>query len=327
MRRNLFLLLSCTVILLLGGCSTSVLYLDAIQPAKVPIANNQWKVVVVNRYNPDLLEFKREKKIDVFAKGGQEAFAGIVEAVLEDSTYQLVHTDNLTYQAKVAEEPFSKEQIWEIHRQHPHHLLLALDNFDISMTHETVREEDSNGAVSKTAYFTLITKASWSLFDSTGKVLDKASITHETPYQSRAVLSGLLAIGPSLANAGEKVNQLAWYTGYDYWKRLHPQPVSYARTYYVSKNVRPANVHMAKKDWQMAIILLKPRTLDQKNKHAARAAYNLAVVYEAIGDIEEARHWAREAKRKNDPLAGQLLLDLERHKPFRTKDMKEAAKN
>ncbi|MDX5423162.1 MAG: DUF6340 family protein [Hymenobacteraceae bacterium] len=311
-RTTIYSLLGLLLALSQVSC-TSVLFIESTQPPEVEIAHEQWKVVAINRYNPELLTFKREKKVEVYAEGAREAFTGALDAILLDDTYRLIAADTTTYLAQTPEEPLNPEQVRAIYQKHPHHLLLSLDGFDTFFDQETVHARDTDGHVSKTAHYTLVTKTSWTLFDSTGTVLDQVTLYNEELYNSRAVLSGLLAIGPSMANAGPEVNRLAWYTGNDYWKRLSPTPVSIIRSYYSNKTMQPAAERMAAGNWANAIQLLRPMTESGSKKEARRAAYNLAVVYEAMGNIREAKVWARYAQERGDRLATYLLPDLENY--------------
>lgn len=294
---TLSVLLLCTM----AGC-TSQLYINTIRPPVVAIDNNQWKVVLMNRFNPDLLPFDRERKIDVFTKGAYYAFQGALQAVYDDSTYLVVQLDTSNFLPPTPLLPLDASQAAYLYEQHPHHLILALENIEIFMEQETDREKDDEGNVSKTAYYTLVTRTHWALYDSTARILDKTILEEKTFYQSRAVISGLLAVGPSLGKAGDAVNQLAWDSGYQYWQRLSPQPISYIRPYYSMKNLEAAAALMAIQDWPAAIIALKP-IAEGGTKDAARAAYNLAVIYEAMGNMAEARRWAQQAKNSNNRLA------------------------
>ncbi|RDV16629.1 tetratricopeptide repeat protein [Pontibacter diazotrophicus] len=293
---------------------TSELLIERTLPAEVPVNNNQWKVVVMNRYNPELLPYKREKKIAVvYADGAMYALTGVLDAIDEDETYVLVATDTAGYTSVGNGSDLKPAQVQEIYHRHPHHLLLTLDNFDAYLEQEVVRETDEEGGVMKTAYYTMFVKSNWTLYDSTGTVLDSVTLSRDELYDTRAVISGLLALGPATDYTGPVVNDLAYQTGLDYWQRLAPQPVSIIRPYYSNNAFAPAAYQMAAGNWAEAIALLKPITEIQKKKEAARAAYNLAVVYEAMGRIEEAKYWANIASDKNNKLALMLLPDLDRY--------------
>lgn len=314
MQKKIILSLCCALAFTQLSC-TSVLFVDTTKPAEVPVTSEQWKVAVLNRFNPELLSFNRDKKVSVFEDGARQAFHGAIEAILQDETYDLVYIDSTTYRTPGEKEKLNPEQVQEIYKEHPHHLLLSLEHFDTYLEQETVREQEEDGDVTKTAHYTLVTASTWMLYDSTGHVLDKIQLKEGGHYQSRAVVSGLLAVGPSLGNAGPAVNDLAWYTGSSYWSRLSPKRASYARSYYSSKNLQPAASAMAAGDWQNAITLLEPLTKSSNRKEAARAAYNLAVVYEAMGNFEQARFWASEAIKRRESLAAALLPELEKYNP------------
>ncbi|MFD2515865.1 DUF6340 family protein [Pontibacter locisalis] len=293
---------------------TSQLFIDTTLPPAVDVGNEQWKVVAIKRFNPALLPFKREKKTEVFQNGADEALAGVLEAIHQDHTYQIVAVDTSSaYLANSPNEQLTRDQVKSIHQKYPHHLLLTLDNIDASFHQMTTREKDSDETVVKTAHYTLITTTTWTLYDSLGTVLDRMSLRQEEPYQTRDVVSGLLAVGPSMGNAGPAVNRLAWRTGKSYWRRLSPQRVSLVRPYYSMKAFEPAAYQIAAGKWDQAIALLQPLAESKNRKDAGKAAYNLAVVHEAKGDIKGAQRWARQAADSGNKLAALLLPDLQNY--------------
>ncbi|MDX5436230.1 MAG: DUF6340 family protein [Pontibacter sp.] len=283
-------------------------------PPEVAVSNEQWKVVTVNRFNPAQLPFSREKKVTTFTHGASEALLGATEAILQDPTFSLAGTDtSATYLSDDKNLGLSQEQAQMLYQQYPHHLILSLDNIDAFFDQETVKDKENDGTVRKTAHYTLLTRTAWTLYDSTGHVLDRITLSRAEPYDSRGVISGLLAIGPSLVNAGPVINKLAWQTGQDYWQRLHPKKVSFERLYYSNKEFAQAAYSMAANDWESAILRLTPLAENGSRKTAAKAAYNLAVVYEAKGDITNAKQWARESAKKGNKLALLLLPDLAKY--------------
>jgi len=294
------------------GC-TSLLMIDKTKPAEVPVTDAQWKVVALNRFNPDELQFKREKKTAVYSDGAQHAFAGVLDAIDADRTYVLQFADTAAYTLSGSSEALTPAQVQEVYQAHPHHLLLTLNYFDAYMEPMVVDVEDEEGVVSKIADYSLFTKTTWTLYDSTGAVLDHEVLSRDELYTSRSVLNGLMAvlIKPAISNAGTSINALAAQTGIDYWQRLSPQPVTMARPYYAHKAFAPAAAQMAAGNWAAAITLLMPLAESDNNKEAGKAAYNLAVVCEAKGDLEAAKRWAKTAAGKKNKLALNLLSDLQ----------------
>jgi hypothetical protein len=302
-------LILCFSVLAQLSC-TRQLHIETMRPAKVPIAYEQWKVVVLNRINPRLIEYENEKEADVMTNAAYEAFYGAVDAILDDSTYLLVHTDTTSFPTQSPGDKLTATQVKQLYRQHPHHLLLALDHFDFFMVVESVRDEYGQDFLSSTNYINMVAQSRWTLYDSTGTVLDSVSMIADEIYQPSLDIGGFIGPGPSLTRLAPTIYKLAWYSGYDYWMRLSAQPVSYARPFYSGKNLKEAAAYMVAEDWEKAISLLKP-IAQGENREAAKAAYNLAVIYEALSQFKEAKYWAMEAAQKNNRLAMLLLHELE----------------
>lgn len=305
---NLIKFILCCAVALTHFSCTSVLNIRTSLPPAVTVTHDQWKVVAVDRFNPSLLAYSnREKKTAAVAYSATEAFFGATEAIMQDHTFILVATDTTAkYKQREPGQKLTQEEIKDIYQKHPHHLVLALEHVDTFFEQETVREKDEDGDVSKTAHYTLHVRTRWTLYDSTGTVVDHATLRASDYYKSRTVLSGLLAIGPSVANAGPLLNKLAWQTGTNYWQRLQPKQLSISRQYYSSRAFEQAARHIASRNWQQAAALLQPLTESTHKKTAGRAAYNLAIVHEAQGKMEEARKWAKVAAEKGNNLGREL---------------------
>ncbi len=292
--------------LLLFGC-TSELMLETTKPPVVAVSPEQWKVVVLNTFNTEQLTNQKEKDIAAFEMGAQAAFDGAVNAVLDDSTFVLVHADS-AYRGRssTAWNALSREQIQQVYKQYPHHLLLVLDNFDTYFEQEVEHTEGG-----KIAHYTLHTNARLTLYDSLGTVLDQAVLDNNALYNSRSVISGLLAVGPSLANATSAVQSLAYEIGQGYWRRLYPDHTYYTRIVYAPQAFVDGVTYMHQKNWDKAIAVFEPFTTNKKKRLAGKAAYNLAIIYETLGQIDEAKKWATFAVEHKNLFAPYLLNHLE----------------
>lgn len=309
MKKNIFaLLLSCCFVMALFSC-TPKLQIETIRPPKVAVTNDQWQVVAINRFNPGLLPQDDQKVVEVMTLGAREAFQGAVDAILDDSTFLLVHADTAAYPVAGKDDKLSQEQLQEIGLRHPHHLLLTLNHFEVFMELSQGGLEGEYGVFPQIPYIRLFTQARWLLYDENGKVLDDIALEANDVMQSGMSFLGAV---PSIDKAAPSIYDLAWYAGYDYWARLYPQPDSYQRPYYNNKKLREAATSMVDEDWETAITLLEP-IARSKERVAAKAAYNLAVVYEAMSKFDEAKYWARRAAEKNNSNALMLLHALENY--------------
>lgn len=303
MRRSIVLPLLFTACML-GSC-TSNLYYDTTMPPEVQVNPEQWKVAVVKQFDPSNLDINRQGKVRAIAEGSYHAYEGMLHAVEADESFVLVHEDSLFRQVAG---PLQPQDVQAIHRQTPHHLLLVLENFDVNFDKEIERIEDENQQVEKTAYYTLQATATWAMYDSTGHLIDRSTITRNQPYDSRAVISGLLAIGPSYANAVESVNHLSHQIGGDYWSRLYPRSGTFTRTLYTNSALAQAVFLMHQRRMDDAIAQLQPLIVSENQGLSGKAAHNMAVAYELKGDLEEAQKWAVYAEARGAKLANQLLM-------------------
>lgn len=274
---------------------TSKLHFEVSRPAKVATGHDQRKVMVINRLEPKF-SATNSGTVAIAKAAAHEAFLGAVEAVRDDRNYLLVHTDWLNYTAEPigeADQKLSKDQVQEIYRQHPHHLLLVLEDFNLALSH-----------------FRLYASSTWTLYDSTGTVLDEISL-EENEYLSAATdLNNPQVTAHAFRKAIPKLHPMARNTGYKYWKRLSPQSSSYSRHWYSVIKFKEAEKFIAVQDWESAIAILLPMAASD-DKHAGKAAYNLAVVYEARGSIDEAKFWASQALNMNKvPTEGYLVYEM-----------------
>lgn len=307
MKKNIqSLLFFCCLVLVQMSCMPK-LQVETMRPPKVPVTNDQWQVVAINRFNPQLLPQDEQRVVEVMTLGAREAFQGAVDAILDDSTFLLVHADTAAYQPTKKDEKLSQEQLSEIRLRHPHHLLLALNHFDVFMELSQGGEGGEYGLFPQIPYIRLYTQARWSLYDETGKELDEIAIEANDVLQSGM---SFLGATPSINKAAPAIYKLAWYAGYDYWARLYPQPDTYTRPYYNNKKLQEATASMVIQDWEMAIEQLEPIARSE-GRIATKAAYNLAIVYEALSKFDEAKYWARKAAEKNNTYALMLLDVLE----------------
>ncbi len=290
----------------LSSC-TSMIIVENVRPPVVQVQHDQWKVLVVNRYDAaSQAAGKNENVRAVLQDGAYQAVGGAMGAVFNDSTFVLVNTDQ-AINLPASSDQLSQQEVADLFKQYGPHLILTLDKFDARLGKEVSSYEDEDGFRSKTADYDLIVSSTFALYDSTGTMLDRATVREQEYYDSRAVVSGLLAIGPAMGKAGTVINRLAVETGYSYWDRFYPQPQMLVRQVHLTNALQPANLYLMMGQHQQAIETLLPMAQDPNNKRSAKAAHNLAVAYEVAGDFEQATHWAREAHGRGDKLALNLL--------------------
>jgi len=95
----------------------------------------------------------------------------------------------------------------------------------------------------------------------------------------------------------DAVKKVSITAGHDYALRLIPYQISVTRDYYVkgTDNFKMARRKAQDGKWDEAGQLWEKETSNPRSKIAGRAAYNMAIINEINGNIQEAIKWAQKA--------------------------------
>lgn len=136
------------------------------------------------------------------------------------------------------------------------------------------------------------------LYDPLEKMIfDENQFRHEI-FWGRQVSSGIEAIG-RIIDKDRAIKEASFQAGSRYGERISPSWYSVQREYYRKPKSNPymsmGSRMMEVNDWDAAIENLNKAIETGKRKTRGRAAHNLAVVYEILGDLETAKTWAQSA--------------------------------
>ena len=129
------------------------------------------------------------------------------------------------------------------------------------------------------------------------RIVDQELYRHET-YWKEPVNTIAGAIN-RLVEKDRVIKDASYDAGIVYAKRLAPTWFPLVRTYYKRSkgdpNIKIGARMMEVNNWDEAIVALSEAVNSRKLKTRGRAAHNLAVVYEILGDLETAKAWAQDA--------------------------------
>jgi hypothetical protein len=139
-----------------------------------------------------------------------------------------------------------------------------------------------------------LVKAGWRIYDLRDKeILDEAAIAKTFNYYGRG-LNPLLAV-QALINKKEAVKQVGNADGHAYAFRIIPLWVRVSRNYYVrgTNNFKIGKRKAQTGNWDEAAKLWEAETNNRKGKVAGRACYNMAIINEINGHLDQAIKWAQ----------------------------------
>ena len=290
---------------LLAGClaalpaeyQSNAVTFAAYEAAEIFLAPAARQVLVINRFDAGQLPYSKERKTEIFRAGAAEALATVVRELSFEPTFRLERRDTLVRATAKVAPPLPAAEVQALCRRGQAQSLLALEGFEATMRQDDVEKEtSSDGTITRTAFYSLVVRTHWGLYDAQGKLLHQSKAEVAEPYDKRQVHSGLLALGPALANAGDRLHVLAGLAAAQYARRYTPKHISLRRDYYVGRELQAAADHLQQSDWLAAAALLKPLAAGPDAKLASQAAYNLSVAHEATSNLAEALHWAMQAE-------------------------------
>ncbi len=282
------------------------------KPAAISLHPEIKRVVVVNRTVP---QNKLTNTIEGILTGewvGQDK-QGVVRTL---SGIQSILRDSPTLEAIIADEtltgsgtggsfPFALnwEEVEELCNKYQSDALVSLETYDsdfiVTKGTKVVDKKDSEGKVIKsTEYYAegiATVKIGMRIYDPIARtIVDEAHYSDNKRWYAtgRSVADALL----QLIDSKEAVKQVSFSIGNYYGRRISPSWIRVSREFYrkpksntfLSQGGRQADVG----DWDGALESWLKAATSQNSKIAGRAAVNVALGYEVLGDLQEASKWA-----------------------------------
>lgn len=344
MKKYLFILLAASI---LQSCKTDQLYLNVVEPAPVTIPSSIKSVGIINRSVPT----DKTKVLDVVDKvlslegvdldkdGAMEGIKGLSEELRNNGRFTEVKTlNNIDFRTPglgVFPVPLTWEIVNKICKETGTNALFSLEMFDTdTKINYSTRPTDIKTPFGKIpvleheADMETIVKTGWRIYDPANQlILDEYNLGESIVFSGRGV-NPLLAAG-ALIGRKEAVNQVSNKAGHSYALRILPYELRVMRDYYVkgTNNFKIAKRKAQVGNWDEAGMLWEKETANSKMKVAGRACYNMAIISEINGNLDNALKWAQKAyENYNIKLALKYVRILE-NRAYKTDVLKTQENN
>lgn len=275
-----------------SGC-ISYLQIQKTQPPEIILNEDEQTIQFVNFYDYTTLNFDNEERTKVYISGVNRLIDGLERSFAENPEFSINILDSLVKgrAATTLNYTLNPDSVKYYCLMSNADMLLALEAFEIYYDKDISVSEDENGNKSKTANYYLIVKPGLTLYDKTGNIINSSLFYAEEFIDSRAVILLDIAIRPSYAKRQEEIDRMAFDLGFQYINKFYPTDYLETRSYFTNKNFAPIVPYIQDGNWNKAIEMLLPLAGSGNKKEAKRAAKNLGVVYEALGDMDSAEKW------------------------------------
>lgn len=301
--------------ILLASCKTNQLFINVTQPAPVTISPLIKSVGVINRSMPT----DETKLVDVIDKvlslegadldkdGAWSSITGLADELKANDRFTEVKLLNeIDFKASrvgILPAPLNTVIVDSICRVTGTDALFALERFDtdtrINYSAKMARVNSPLGSIpvpEHQAEMETIIKTGWRIYDpSAGGILDEYSFVESLLYSGKGI--NPVAALEGLINRKEAVKEVSNNAGHTYAQRLLPYRLRVTRDYFVkgSGKFKVAKRKAQTGNWDEAGQLWETETGNTKNKVAGRACYNMAIISEINGNLDEALGWARKS--------------------------------
>jgi hypothetical protein len=313
MKKSIYLFLIAGILV---SCKTNQLYLNVIEPAPVTIAKDIKKVGVINRSMPtdetriiDVLDKALSLEgVDLDKDGAGQAIKGLSEELMNNARFDEVKTlsdiDFRTPKLGIFPVPLSWEIVDKICRETGSDALFALEYYDTdTKLNYSVTETGSKEVFGVKIPIALhhanmetIVKTGWRIYDPANRV-----IADEFNHSQSVVFSGsgptpLVAVA-GLIGRKQAITDVSNKAGHGYALRIIPFRNRVYRDYFVkgTDNFKIAKRKAQMDQWDEAGQLWEKETNNPKRKVAGRAYYNMAIINEINGNVDEALNWVQKS--------------------------------
>jgi len=304
------------LVIILSSCSsTNLVFISVKEPAPVTVPSYVKSVAIVNRS----IASDKTKVLDAIhqvvslesknlvEEGGKACINGLNDEMIANNRFEKIvkldNTDLRSFGAGVFPSPLDWAQVEKICSETKTDALFALELFD---TNTQVSYSTSPGSVN-TGFAKLslpehhvnmntLVKTGWRMYDPSGRIiLDEWNISKDLQFSGNGI--NPVAAAGALIGKKEAVIQVSNIAGHIYASRIDPFWIRVNRDYFVkgSDNLAMAKRKAQTGNWDEAGELWKKETNSYNRKVAGRACYNMAIINEINGNIDEAISWAQKA--------------------------------
>jgi hypothetical protein len=301
--------------LTLVSCKTNELYINVVQPAPVTLSPDIKKIGVINRSMPtdetkvaDIIDKVLSLEgMDLDKEGALESISGLSEELTNNNRFTEVKTlNNIDFRASrigILPPALSWRLVDSICTITGTDALFALERYDTDTkisysTHSGKMNTPLGGLpmIEHQASMETIIKTGWRIYDPARMAIpDEFSFAESLSFNGKGI--NPLAAVEALTGRKEAVKQVSRNAGHSYAMRILPCRLRVTRDYFVrgTNNFKIAKRKAQTGKWDEAGQLWEKETLNQSNKIAGRACYNMAIINEINGFVDKALDWARKS--------------------------------
>lgn len=300
--------------IMLSSCkTTNDVFFNITEPAPVFVSKDVQNIGIINRYKPESLANKTldeiEKVLSMEGKeldknGSRSAIEGLVQELNNFNRFEkIIIIDDLEItndDLAGIRNPLKYDLLDELKAKYDLDAIIELTEYDTGtdIDMETLDEKDKSilNIFSVRIRVNTTIRTSWRFYDLLKKhIVDEFSIDSHLDFTGTGA-NPIKAL-KSISQRNDAVYRESSYIGRDYADRYIPYESRVKREYYVrgTDKFKTAKRRAQTGNWDGAAELWEMEVANSEPKIAGRACYNMAIINEINGNLEEAIKWASKA--------------------------------
>jgi hypothetical protein len=300
MKNNIFAAL--IAVITLSGCGAARMNFNVLTPAPITIPQTIQTIAIIDRSLPENTDLNRLESILTMEGPKQDRAArqqvmnGLKQGLSSATRYNVIVTDEIfigSADGNNLPEPLPWNLVSDMAVKYKADVIVTLETFDSDfiVTGAKLPSKESPGAG---AGGVATVKCGFRMYwPSEKSLIDEYKFSHSMNWSSGG--PALLAAINTVKVKNDAINSASRGAGLSYGERITPTWYRVSRDYFKkgggSADLAAGARMMQLNDWDKAIADLQRATETGKTKARGRAAHNLAVVYEILGDLPAAKEW------------------------------------
>jgi hypothetical protein len=298
---NRIILVFAVLLILLSGCGASRISFDVLVPAIRTVPAEIKSVTIMNRSFPENKEANRleglltGEGLDQDTLSTQYVLRGLDESLRGSARFKVIKASELYTGSGIGTllpEALPWETVDYLCDKYNTDALVALEAYDSDfiITGAAIGNDlldlQARGLVTVNCGFRMYYPASRS-------ILDEFMFMHRMDWGTGGF--SIVAAADAIINRKRAIENASLEAGSLYGNRLTPDWIYISRDYFKrgkgNFDLAEGARMMQLNDWDKAIAALERALQSNKRKVRGRAAHNLAVIYEILGDLFQAKEW------------------------------------
>lgn len=287
-------------------CSTAWVNITLTRPALITLPAEIKTIAIIDR---TLQEKTRNTQIEKTLTGEafkqdeqavREVTMGLIERCSEYGKYTFVKTDERSvsnFTKNTFPSKLSWKEVEDLCKKHGTDAILSIELFDSDFLLTPGIGAINNPLQLNANGVAVINLGIRIYYPATQIIIDEYKINHKIEIGTNT--SSVAGAVNTLLDKTEAINRTSYESGRMYGDRISPSFYTVTREFFdkpkKNQNLRAGVRKSQVADWKGAIDSWTKALNDKKKKVRRRAAYNIAVGYEVLGDLQMAKEWASKA--------------------------------